>query len=223
MNFTPRFNQMPQLPSQALVSNRATWGVPDNRLPALGSVMHDLLPNESYDPRFVGQDISTDYFDSPRRELIRARRKSRHYLTLRLRQYSPPDGQPNAWALSAKCDLGKWRQQISAQEAHLIRTNQMPDWAETYLPANLLARLQGLVVDSANLVVCVNVRCRRYAVEDASQRFTLDVGLRTDLGKKYGCSVLEFKSVQEDAPVPSNLQRLSLRPLKLSKFRWATC
>ncbi len=67
-------------------------------------------------------------------------------------------------------------------------------------------------------VVCIH--CRRYAVEDAAHRLTLDVAIHTDTDRRFACAVLEQKSIDNEAtpllPVP-------LRPIKLSKFLWSTC
>ncbi len=88
------------------------------------------------------------------------------------------------------------------------------------LPAELLARLLELAADEF-LVPCVTVGCRRYAVEDATDRFTLDVDVHTDNGKQLPAAVLEYKSTQQADP-PSGLAALGLRPIKLSKFLWST-
>ena len=55
---------MPPLPATDLRSNLATWAVPVQLLPAVGNWMHDVLPNESYDPHFRGQKLETTYFDT---------------------------------------------------------------------------------------------------------------------------------------------------------------
>jgi hypothetical protein len=68
----------------------------------------------------------------------------------------------------------------------------------------------------------VTVYCRRYAVEDDQDRLTLDCCVHTDRGKELGYGVLEFKSTQPDESPPGRLVRPALRPLKLSKFLWAT-
>ncbi len=86
------------------------------------------------------------------------------------------------------------------------------------LPADLLARLLELaVVSPVQPVVCV--QCHRYAVEDDQDRLTLDCDIRTDTGKALPHAVLEFKSTAPDEP-PAPLA--ALRPIKLSKFLWAT-
>ena len=52
-------------------------------------------------------------------------------------------------------------------------------------------------------------------------RFTLDVDVQTDLGKSLPFAVLEFKSNEFKSP-PANLLAIGLKPIKLSKFLWAT-
>ena len=210
------------LPAQELRRNAATWGVAALQMPAIGSVMHDLAPNEIYDPRFLGQDLSTYYFDTPGRDLTRARRKGNRYLTLRLRHYQPCDGSPDAWSLSAKTENGKWRIPLDEDSARAIQQNLLPAWPRIWLPGDLLARLQELAPDPDSLVVCIRICCRRYAVEDAINRYTLDVGLQTDLGRMMSHGVLEFKSNADQPMVPMMVTRLQLRPIRLSKFKWAT-
>jgi hypothetical protein len=46
--------------------------------------------------------------------------------------------------------------------------------------------------------------------------------VRTDTGKVLPCSVLEFKSSHPENLPPAALGNLALRPIKLSKFLWAT-
>ena len=68
----------------------------------------------------------------------------------------------------------------------------------------------------------VTVCCRRYAVEDADRRLTLDCDVKTDLGESLPAAVLEFKAFDKEEPPPGRLARLPMRPIKLSKFLWAT-
>ena len=90
-----------------------------------------------------------------------------------------------------------------------------------YLPADLLARL--LDIASQDPVICaVKVCCTRYAVENPQDRLTLDMDVRTDTGKCLRTNVLEFKSNRQDPTPPDSLLSLGLRPMKLSKFLWAT-
>jgi hypothetical protein len=61
----------------------------------------------------------------------------------------------------------------------------------------------------------------RDAIEDNEDRFTLDVDVQTDLGKSLPFAVLEFKS-NEFKPLPAALLAIGLKPVKISKFLWAT-
>lgn len=63
------------------------------------------------------------------------------------------------------------------------------------------------------------VYTRRFAIEDNVDRFTLDVDIQTDLGKAL--PFLEFKS-NEFKPAPPALLAIGLKPIKISKFLWAT-
>jgi len=91
---------------------------------------------------------------------------------------------------------------------------------DVQFPADLLARLLELAVASPVLPVAC-VQCHRYAVEDDQDRLTLDTEVRTDTGKTLPHAVLEFKSTRPVKP-PDALTALHLRPIKLSKFLWAT-
>jgi hypothetical protein len=210
------------LPAVDLRNNLATWRVPTPALPAVGNVMHDLLPNESFDPHFLGQRLETFYFDTQKGELRKNRLLHHHYITLRVRCYEPPDG-AETYALSAKTESEKWRQEVTPGLAHLLLTPGTDVLAQLQpvLPAHLLARLLDVSHEQPLLVV-VKVCCTRYAVEDDEDRLTLDVGVRTDTGKCLPYSVLECKSTDAHAVPAAGLLRLGLRPLKLSKFLWAT-
>jgi hypothetical protein len=198
--------------------NLATWAVPAWQLPAVAHVLHDVLPNEVYDPHFQGQELATTYFDTPDFALRKARRKKDRYLTLRVRCYQTPDGS-ELYALSAKTEQEKWRQEIEPAVADLLLAGTADPGG--MLPAHLLARLQELA-GNAPVGPVVTVGCRRYSVEDDEDRFTLDVGVKTDTGKWLPCSVLEFKSTDSIARPPASLMLLGLRPIKSSKFLWAT-
>lgn len=211
---------LPPLPSGNLRSNLATWAVPVCRLPAVAAVLSEALPREPFDPAFRGQDLTTTYFDTPGFALRKARKKRERYLTLRLRCYHPADG-PRVYALSAKTEDAKFRREIAADEAEAILRLPHPGrLLAAKLPADLQARLLELAPDGVAPVVCV--RCRRYAVEDDRDRLSLDVDVRTDRDKVLPFAVLEFKSVHRDAEPPSHFRDLGARPLKLSKFLWAT-
>ena len=71
------------------------------------------------------------------------------------------------------------------------------------------------------IVPVVTVCTRRYAIEDNEDRFTLDVDVQTELGKALPFAVLEFKS-NEFKLAPPALVAIGLKPIKISKFLWAT-
>lgn len=210
---------MKLFPSGDLRSNLATWLVPVRDLPAVARAMLDALPPESFDPGFRGQKLETTYFDTAALTLRKARRHGEQYLTLRLRCYDAPGGS-TTYALSAKTENEKWRNEIPAETAELLLQTPGLDVWHSILPGHLQARLASLVGDDVpRPVVCV--RAHRYAAENDQDRLTLDVDVRTDTGKRLPAAVLEFKSTEEDAP-PAGLTVSRLRPIKLSKFLWAT-
>jgi hypothetical protein len=206
---------MPPLPATDLRSNLATWAVPVQLLPAVGNWMHDVLPNESYDPHFRGQKLETTYFDTQAFALRRARVAGERYLTLRIRCYDS-EGE-KTYALSAKTELEKWRQEISpAAASHLI---ELSSSLQPFLPPHLAARLTELTGDVDPLPV-VTICCRRFAVEDETSRYTLDTDVSTDTGKRLPFGVLELKATSRAPDLPVALP--GLYPLKLSKFLWST-
>jgi hypothetical protein len=71
------------------------------------------------------------------------------------------------------------------------------------------------------LVPVLTVYTRRYAIEDNEDRFTHGVDAQTDLGKSLSFAVLELNS-NEFKPAPSALLAIGLKPIKISKFLWAT-
>jgi hypothetical protein len=218
------------LPAPPLRTNVGTWAVPICSLPAVAHFLHDVLSNEPWDPHFWGQALETTYFDTPGRALRSARQKGERYLTLRLRCYDAPD-QPALYAISAKTESEKWREEVSEADAQAVldRPGRLAD----FLPAPLLARF--LALAEGELQAAVAVCCRRYAVEGDEDRYTLDVGVETDLGKCLPHAVLERKCAGPAPGVagaagppplapgpPAALRALRLRPIKLSKFLWAT-
>jgi hypothetical protein len=208
------------LPAEDLRTNRGTWAVPVELGPAVGNLMHDLLPNEPYDPHFQGQRLATTYLDTPDFALRKARRTRSRYLTLRVRCYRPRLGYDESYALSAKTESEKFRKGISEGAAEAILYGPDPGKVlAQHLPPHLLARLSELA--GADAVPVVTVSCLRYAVEDDRDRFTLDCGTETDAGKCLPFGVLEYKSPRAEPP-PERLAALGLRPIKLSKFLWAT-
>jgi hypothetical protein len=207
---------MKPLPAANLRTNIGTWAVPANLLPAVTAAMLDALPRELYDPDFQGQELETIYLDTSDLVLRRARRQGERYLTLRLRCYARPE-QEDLYALSAKTEREKWREELSPTEADEVR--RYPDAIANFLPANLLARLDQLCQGAPLQQVAV-VCCRRYAVENDRDRLTLDIGIHTRAGRHMEPSILEFKSGGTN--VPAVLGNVPLFPVKLSKFLWAT-
>jgi inorganic triphosphatase YgiF len=170
------------------------------------------LPTEAYDPDFAGQDIETTYFDTPNFDLRKARVRGSRYLTLRIRRY----GGSGPWALSAKTEAQKWRLELDPPLARAYLEDGIPP-TTSVLPADLYARwldIAGSVALQPVAAVCF----KRYAVEDARDRLTLDLDVATDTGLVLPFGVLEFKSSARDA-----VFNTALRPVKLSKFLWSTC
>jgi hypothetical protein len=182
--------------------------------------MTQELGLEAYDPYFRGQCLTTRYFDTQMLALRKARVKGDHYLTLRLRCYEPEGGEGGeVYALSAKTEAEKWRQEISALEAQMV--HDMPGRISSYLPGDLQARLLELAGEEP-LVVAAKITCKRFAVENPRDRLTLDLGVQTDTGKDLPFGVLELKSTDPGIPPPARFGAIDLRPLKISKFLWAT-
>jgi hypothetical protein len=207
------------LPAEDLRSNRGTWAVGDHLLPAVGNWLHDVLPNEPYDPHFEGQTLKTTYLDTAKFTLRKARVQGERYLTLRVREYRQERTGRCAYALSAKTEAAKFRAAIEPGAAAAVLAGDH-DALRALLPADLIARVAELVDEQA-VVPAVTVCCVRYAVEDDTDRFTLDCGVATDTGKCLPFNVLEFKSTRDDAE-PGRALQVGLRPIKLSKFLWAT-
>jgi len=215
---------MSSLPAQDLRSNVGTWSVPACRVPAVVRQMLAALPPEQFDAEFAGQYLQTTYFDTADLDLRRARVKKDRYLTLRVRCYASAQGAgydyPNGtYALSAKTEAQKFRVEIPTYQAEDILMNGAArPIMEELLPADVLARLNELA-DDRPLLPVVAVCFQRYAVEDDVHRLTLDVDVHTDTGRCYPTHVLEQKSIRKDA---GPLLTVPLRPIKLSKFLWAT-
>jgi hypothetical protein len=210
------------LPAADLRHNLATYAVPTVHLPAVAALLQELAPREEFDPNFYGQGLSTTYFDTPGFALRKARLKNEQYLTLRLRCYRAPD-KPEAYALSAKTEGQKFRLVLDADTAdNLLRPQYTAALLSRLLPAHLQARLLDLVADAGPPAPAVAVLCRRYAVEDDRERWTLDVEVHTDTGLCLPAAVLEFKSTDPNGQAPGAVAGLGLRPVKLSKFLWAS-
>jgi hypothetical protein len=206
-----------ELPS--LRNNIATFAVPVEQIPAVVAVIRQSFSAEDYDAAFAGQELQTTYFDTRGLALRRHRLKRDKYITLRVRCYRAEAG--DSYALSAKTEQEKFRMEIDGATADLLtgRDNIGPAFARL-LPLHLFARLLEIAGEEGVGPV-VRVGCRRYACEDERDRLTLDVGIRTDTGKRLSYAVCEFKSTRADEPVPPALTRLPIRPMKLSKFLWA--
>jgi hypothetical protein len=187
--------------------------------------MTDLLAPESYDVDFRGQYLQTTYFDTQNLALRKARQKKERYLTLRIRCYSPARGSGGSYpaetyALSVKTESQKFRMEIEAEVAELVRSGNT-SLIQGLLPIDLVARLLELTRGEPLLSV-VTVGAHRYAVEDEVNRLTLDTEVRTDTCKSLPIAVLEHKQAKtHGSPTPLMLLP-GLRPLKLSKFLWAT-
>jgi hypothetical protein len=202
-----------------LRSNIATWAVPCDQVPAVAYALPHLAPTEAFDPTFQGQDLVTTYFDTQGLALRKARRQGKAYLTLRLRCYQGNARTPEVYALSAKTESEKWRLEVTAAVAHTVLA--VPGNLVSFLPGNLAARFWDLTAGN-DLLQAASICCRRYAVENSQDRFTLDIDVHTDTGKRLAYAVLEHKSTDADASSPGSLLSLPLRPVKLSKFLWAT-
>jgi len=207
---------MQPLPTTELRSNQGTWIVPIHRIPVVTAVMLDSLPAEAYDPKFLGQQLGTTYFDDADYTLRKARAAKGRYLTLRVRCYEPP-GKAEVYALSVKTESEKWRSEITPALARGILSGKIA--LADQLPAHLAARLNEL--SAGMLVPVVRVCCTRFAVEDETDRLTLDLGVGTDRHTRLPYGVLEFKSSSPD-PILGRIRAMRLAPLKLSKFLWAT-
>lgn len=209
---------MTPLPAKDLRSNIATWAVPTSYLPSVAKVMLDLLPTESFDPDFQGQALTTTYFDSRNFDLYKARARKSRYIVVRIRHYQPSD----TYALSTKTEDQKLRVEIEKATAELILRFGLPyPGAYDLLPADLQARTTAIVADGP-LVPITTVRFCRHAVEDKTNRLTLDSRVATDHGKTLTANVLEQKSTARNSQPYSEFQALGLQPIKLSKFLWSS-
>jgi hypothetical protein len=210
-----RESPMNPLPTEDMRTNRRTWAVPPEHGPALAAAMVELLPREPYDHLFLGQQLHTTYLDTVHLDLRKARMGRQRYLTLRLRSYASGSNDGETYALSAKTESEKFRLEIDGDTFAAI-LGGAPGVLAAALPPHLAGRL---LVLNDSVVPAVCVRCRRYAVENDNERYTLDCAVHTDTGKCLPFNVLEYKSTDDGFvgdPIPG------LRPTKLSKFLWAT-
>jgi hypothetical protein len=215
---------MNDLPVTDLRSNVGTWSVPNWQLPALAYQMLAVLGPEKYDPDFSGQFLQTTYFDTKTLALRKARLKGDKYVTIRIRCYAPASGAGSdypqgVYAISAKTESQKFRQEIGSQYAEgLLCTGIQPGELFGIMSPDIIARIADLA-DGALLTPVVTICFDRFAAEDDKHRLTLDVEIDSDTGKHFPSHVLEQKSRNKDA---TPLITLPLRPIKLSKFLWAT-
>jgi hypothetical protein len=205
------------LPTQDLRSNLGTWAVCPTRAPAVAFALTQSLPREVFDPNFQGQWLETTYFDTPDFDLRKVRKQGDEYLTLRVRCYGPSD----AYALAAKTESVKFRVSIDPGTADALLAGNTWSALQRLMPPDLADRLNTLA-SAKPVVPVVKVCFRRFAVEDDTDRLTFDLGTETDNGKCLPFSVLEFKSTLAGAQPPPALTSMNLRPIKLSKFLWAT-
>jgi hypothetical protein len=217
---------MQPLPATDQRSNLGTWSVQDCFLPAVANLMLATLPKENYDSNFNGQYLQTTYLDDHSFNLRKSRVSADRYLTLRLRCYSAAQGAGGAYpstlfALSAKTEDTKFRVEVSDAAAETILAGTVPGVLASYLPPDLLVRLIDLIGDGP-IVPVVTVCAHRYAVEDATDRLTLDTEIYTDTGKHFPSNVLEFKSTDKTKDHSFVHSVPAVRPIKLSKFLWAT-
>jgi hypothetical protein len=213
-------------PTTDLRSNIATWAVQPHAVPATVAQMLDSLQPEQFDPSFFGQYLQTTYFDTAGFALRKARAAKQSYLTLRLRAYSPSaaaGGQypTPVFALAAKTEDTKSRTAIAPTVAKALLQEPTPDLLGQVLSPDLLARLLALI-GAEPLLPAVTCTAQRYAVEDHTSRLTLDINVATDTGKHLPFNVLEFKSTHHSPAPPGRLPLAGMRPIKLSKFLWAT-
>lgn len=208
---------MKPLPTADIRSNIATWAVPNHHLPAVTVRMLDLLPAENYDPTFAGQSLETTYFDTRGFKLRKARKGGDKYLTVRVRCY----GSTDTYALSAKTESAKFRAEIDPALAETLIAEGIPSPETLPLPPDMAARLIDLT-DGEPVVPAVTVCFRRYAAEDAHDRLTLDVHVKTESGKEFWANVLEQKSADGQGDPFPVFAGLGLKPIKMSKFLWAT-
>jgi hypothetical protein len=210
----------------ALRNNLATWSVPLWAVPAVVHQMDESLPTGEFDPHLMGQYLQTTYFDTADFALRKARVPKQQYLTLRLRAYSPSAGAGGkypspTYALSAKTESEKYRAPVNQATAAQLLASPSVDLVGQLLTPDVVARLLQLL-DGEPLAPVVTVCAQRYAVEDEVDRLTLDVDVHTDAGKHLPFGVLEYKSTAADGVPPGKLPTPGLRPIKLSKFLWAT-
>jgi hypothetical protein len=186
--------------------------------------MLDALPTETYDPHFTGQYLETTYFDTRHFDLRKARVKGDRYIVIRIRCYAPSRGSgaeypEGVYAISVKTEDKKFRQMIDSELAEYLLHGQLDiGLVSGIIPSDLVARIAD-IANGKPLLPVVTICFNRYAVEDSVHRVTLDLDIRADNSRNYPSHVLEQKSINQDA---APLLALPIRPIKLSKFLWAT-
>jgi hypothetical protein len=222
------------LPTTDLRQNVLTLAIPSDRLPAVAYTMRTLLPAEEYDPSFDGQFLQTTYFDTWSGDLRKARLDKERYCTIRIRAYAPTTrpgappsaGPDSAYAISAKTEEEKYREELEPALAEQIIRRGFAlsgggNAPESPFPAHITARLLELT-DGEPIIPAVTVCFTRYAVENHTDRITLDCDIRTSTGKVFPTNVLENKTTgKPPRPIPE-LVDMGYNPVKLSKFLWAT-
>jgi hypothetical protein len=202
----------------SLRSNLGKWAVPTQRLPAVAAFMTRTLTPEPWDSLFLGQRLETTYFDTEAWDLRKQRLENDQYVTLRVRCYSPPD-EDEFYTVSVKTESDKFRVEIPSALAEFVLAGGPSDALVAQLPAWLRARLEAI---GKPLFPVAQTQYQRYAVEANGQRYTLDVDITTDSGKSLHYGVLEYKAVDAASDPGSELAAIGLRPVKFSKFLWAT-
>ncbi len=215
---------MNPIPATDLRSNVGTWAVPNWRVPALAKQMLDILQPETFDPNFTGQYLQTTYFDTRNFDLRKARMRRARYIVIRIRCYARAQGAgaeypETVYAISAKTEDKKFRQMIEPDLAEYLLHGQLDVRSVSgIMPSDLIGRIAD-IANGEPLQPVVTICFNRYAVEDSIHRLTLDLDIHSDNGRTYPSHVLEQKSTRSDA---APLVTLPIRPIKLSKFLWAT-
>jgi hypothetical protein len=78
------------------------------------------------------------------------------------------------------------------------------------------------IAGDAMLEPVVTVCATHYATQNETDRLTLDLAVTNDMGKILPAGVLEHKTTSLSATAIAWPRTLGLRPIKLSKFLWAT-
>ena len=209
---------MASVPANDLRSNAGTWAIPNCQLPKIANLMLKWLKPEPFDLKFLGQNLCTYYYDTLAFDLRKARLKKKKYCTIRIRSYDE-----QSFAFSIKTEDTKFRKPISkSQYSSLMPGIDDPVTALDFLPGDLLSRVLDLS-GGQPLVQAVEVKFTRYATEDANNRLTLDIDIRTNTGKSFPVNgILENKTTDSTGQPMPEVLALKYAPVKLSKFLWST-